>query len=215
LALMAFYFLLRVGEYTNPGRSQRRTQGFRLQDVKLFAKRREVAPEQAHLFAEQIDTISLTIDNQKNGRRGDTLSHHALKDRDNECCPVRAVVSRVIALVRDKAKPETPLCAFREAPSLSWQYVRSKDMVSAVQDAIPLCGDDTTGYKEEDVGSHSLRSGGATALYINGFDAMAIQRAGRWTSDTFMMYIHSQLDVVSRGLSEAMAKKTHFLNMAK
>jgi len=86
-------------------------------------------------------------------------------------------------------------------------------MVTAVQDAIPLCGDDTTGYKEEDVGSHSLRSGGA--LYIYGHDAMAIQRAGRWTSDTFMTYIHSQLDVVSRGLSDAMAKKTHFLNMAK
>jgi len=44
---------------------------------------------------------------------------------------------------------------------------------------------------------------------------MAIQRAGQWTSDTFMMYIHSQLDVTSHGLSEAMAKKTHFLNMAK
>jgi len=77
--------------------------------VKLFAQRREVAPEQAHLFAEQIDTITLTIDNQKNGRRGDTLSHHALKNTKNECCPVRAAVSRVIALVKDKAKPETPL----------------------------------------------------------------------------------------------------------
>jgi len=175
LALMAFYFLLRVGEYMNPGRSQRRTKGFWLQDVKLFAKRWEVVPEQAHLFAEQIDTISLTIDNQKNGRQGDTLSHHALKDRENECCPVCAVVSWVIALVKDKAKLETPLCAFWDAPSLSWQYVRSKDMVSAVQDAIPLCGDDTTGYKEEDVGSHSLWSGGVTVLYINGYDTMAIQ----------------------------------------
>jgi len=88
-------------------------------------------------------------------------------------------------------------------------------MVRAVQDAIPLSGDDTTGYKEEDVGSHSLRSGGATALYINGYDTMAIQRAGRWTSDTFLMYIHSQLDVVLRGLLEAMATRTHFLNMVK
>jgi len=52
-------------------------------------------------------------------------------------------------------------------------------------------------------------------MYINGQDAMKIQRAGHWTSNTFMTYIHSQLDVVSQGVSKSMSKATPYLNMAK
>ena len=214
LVLIAFYFLLRVGEYTH-ATGQRRTQIFRLQDVKLFADRKEITAQMVHQWCERIDTVSLTIDNQKNGCRGETISHHALKDKTNPCCPVKALVARVRDLVSDKAKPETLLCAFRETPAGSWRFIRSKDIVDAVKKAIPLAGDDTSGFSEADVGSHSLRAGGATAMYINGQDAMKIQRAGRWTSNTFMTYIHSQLDVVSQGLSESMSKATPYLNMGK
>jgi len=52
-------------------------------------------------------------------------------------------------------------------------------------------------------------------MYVNGQDAMKIQHASRWTSNTFMTYIHSQLDVVSKGVSESMSKATPYLNMAK
>jgi len=52
-------------------------------------------------------------------------------------------------------------------------------------------------------------------MYINGQDAMKIQLASRWTSNTFMTYIHNQLDIVSKGLSQAMSKATPYLNMAK
>jgi len=45
----------------------------------------------------------------------------------------KAIVSWVIALVKDQAQPETPLCTFCNTPSLSWQYVKSKDIVSAVK----------------------------------------------------------------------------------
>jgi len=214
LVLIAFYFLLRVGEYTF-STGQWRTQIFRLQDVKLFADRQEIAPQLAHTAWDRINTVSLTIDNQKNGRRGETISHHALEDKKNPCCPVKALVARVIDLVNDKAKPETLLCAFREVPSGSWKFVRSKDIVDAVKKAVPLEGEHTSGFSEDDVGSHSLRAGGATAMYINGQDAMKIQHAGRWTSNTFMTYIHNQLDVVSKGLSQAMSKVTPYLNMAK
>jgi len=72
-------------ESTNPGRGQYRTQGFCLKYVKLFADSQEIAPKQAHLFAKIIDTVLLSIDNQKNGCQGDTLSHHALKDKESYC----------------------------------------------------------------------------------------------------------------------------------
>jgi len=110
---------------------------------------------------------------------------------------------------------ETLLCVFWEAPAALWQFVYSKDIVGAVKKAVPLAGVDTTGFSEDNVGSHSLCTGCVTATYINGQDAMKIQLAGCWTRYTFMMYIHSQLDVVSKGLSQTMSKITPYLNMAK
>jgi len=207
-------FSLWVGEYTY-AMGQWHTQIICLQDVKLFANCQEITPQWAHQFKEHINTILLTIDNQKNGLCGDTISHHALEDKANPCCLVRALVSRVIDLVRDKAKPETLLCAFQEVPSGSWQFVHSKDIVGAVKKALPLAGVDTLGYLEDNVGLHSLRTGGVTTMYINSHDTKKIQCASCWTSNTFMMYIHNHLDIVWKGLSQAMSTATPYLNMAK
>jgi len=214
LALIAFYFLLRVGEYTFHNQQKRRTQQFRLQDIKFLAKGKEIPAGQLKVMEQEVDTVSLVIDNQKNGVRGDILSHHAIA-RDNPCCPVRAVAARIIDMVEDGADPQTLICSFREARSLPWQHVRGKDMVKAVQHAVESLGLLNQGYKVKRIGSHSLRSGGATALFINKKDALTIQRAGRWTSTTFMDYIHGQLDVTTRGLAQAMSTRTPYYNMAR
>jgi len=42
---------------------------------------------------------------------------------------------------------------------------------------------------DNEVGGHSLRSGGATALALAGVSDNAIQSMGRWASDTFRIYI--------------------------
>jgi len=210
LTLIAFFFLLRVGKYTYHGQKQRRTQQFRLQDMKFFAAGKEIA--HGKLQNQSIDTVSLTIDNQKNGRRGDTLSHHALAN--NPCCPVHAVVARAIDMVEDGAVPDTLICSFREATTLPWQHVRSNDILQAVKHAIPALKLEDNGYDADLVGTHSLRSGGATALFINKHDVLTIQRAGRWTGSTFMEYIHGQLDVTTRGLAQSMSTQTRYTNMA-
>jgi hypothetical protein len=41
-----------------------------------------------------------------------------------------------------------------------------------------------------DVGGHSIRSGGATALAEAGITPHLIQAIGRWTSETFQIYVH-------------------------
>jgi len=46
-------------------------------------------------------------------------------------------------------------------------------------------------------------------------DALTIQCAGRWTSTTFMDYIHGQLDVTTHGLVQAMSMQTPYHNMAQ
>ena len=45
------------------------------------------------------------------------------------------------------------------------------------------------GFNPADFTSHSLRAGGASAMYHNGFSAEEIQRRGRWVSDVWKVYI--------------------------
>jgi len=214
LTLIAFYFLLRVGEYTHHGKGVRRTQQFRLCDMKFFINERRIMPDQLAQHFQQINLVCLTMDNQKNGNRGQSLSHHALMG-DNQCCPVKAVVARAIDMVRDGATPETLICAFKDAPSLPWQQVRSQDIVNVVKDALPAVGLKNSRFERSDVGSHSLRAGGAMALYLNSHTTLEIQRAGRWTSATFLEYIHSQLSATTRGLAQSMSIAVPSINMAR
>jgi len=167
LVLIAFYFLLCVGEYTFHN-TQHCTQQFQLGDMKFFAKDQQILPEQLESNADCITLVSLTIENQKNGRKGDILSHHALKKGDKTCCPIKAVVSRAIDLVWMKATGNTLICAYRESVALPWQQVHSSHIVDAVKEAIKvlwLTG--KAGFKLSRIGSHSLRAWGAMALYLN------------------------------------------------
>jgi len=53
------------------------------------------------------------------------------------------------------------------------------------------------------------------AMFLTKHDTMAIQKAGRWTSTTFLTYIHNQIDVVTRGLAQSMSVATPFINVTQ
>jgi hypothetical protein len=62
------------------------------------------------------------------------------------------------------------------------------------------------GFQVAQISSHSLRAGGAMALHLNNIPTHTIRKMGRWSSDTFLDYIHEQIAVFSAGLSTAMGK---------
>ena len=66
----------------------------------------------------------------------------------------------------------------------------------------------------ERISSHSLRAGGALALYLNGTPAMSIRLMGRWSSDTFLRYIHPQFSHFSQGFAQRMSKAIQLHNVS-
>jgi hypothetical protein len=96
LLMIAFFFLLRPGEYAMPtSRSKTHTVQFRRQDVRFFTNG-TVVPHSAPLAVlRQADSVRLYIDNQKNGQRGSTMHHTATID---SFCPVKALANRVHSL---------------------------------------------------------------------------------------------------------------------
>jgi len=154
--------------------------------------------------------VWLKIDNQKNGQRGQIISQQAISIA---CCPVKACVAWVLSLLQDDAPLNTPICAYKNDAAALFQYITNADILKAVREAIKNTEAIDNGYKDKLVGSHSLRSGGAMALFNQGADATFIMKMGRWTSTTFMTYIHEQVDVVSCGAAAKMSLETPFINL--
>ena len=76
-------------------------------------------------------------------------------------------------------------------------------------------GLEANGISEHSVSSHSIRAGGAMALHLAGVHSHVIQKMGRWSSNTFLTYIHSQISNTSAGLSTLMGSSREFINIAR
>jgi hypothetical protein len=82
-------------------------------------------------------------------------------------------------------------------------------------DAVRLCARRTHPHLANDrVGSHTLRTSGATALKLHGVSDSIIMKLGRWRSNTFLRYIQSQFGHLTRGIAAAMSTPLTFHNVA-
>jgi hypothetical protein len=96
----------------------------------------------------------------------------------------------------------------------SQRHVLASDINQAVKQAVAKLGLISKGFNLTFVSSHSLRAGGAMALKLHGYDRDTIKKMGRWSSDTFLTYIHEQISAFSKGLAASMAISIPFHNIA-
>ena len=206
LTTVAFYYLLRPGEYCMPSRRRRtRTVQFRRQDVRLW-NGLELLPHNAPLATLLAATsATLTIDNQKNGQRGSTMHHDA---RADGFCPVKALARIVSQLLVITPEPHAPISLYAVG-----QHIIATDVTAKLRQAAASTGLFTQGYNSKRISAHSLRASGAMALKLSGASDSTIKKAGRWSSDTWLTYIHSQIGDLAAGLSERMAVEHLFHNV--
>ena len=87
-------------------------------------------------------------------------------------------------------------------------------MVSGTRRAVKSLKLHEQGFDPDLVGSHSLRAGGAMALKLMKYKDSTIRKLGRWSSDTWQMYIHAQIDQLHQGVAAAMSTHLPFHNIA-
>jgi hypothetical protein len=51
------------------------------------------------------------------------------------------------------------------------------------------------------------------AMKLSGAEADTIMKVGRWTSSTFLVYIHSQIAALTTGLAQRMVHPVYFHNV--
>jgi hypothetical protein len=208
LLTVAFFYLLQVGEYTMPRANTRtRTTQFQVKDVTFRDAQGYVLPNTApYATLAQAASATLYLDNQKNGRRGDTIHHTACL---SWFCPVKALARRVAAIMAYGVSQETPLSFVRPG-----KHVVASNVTNLVQRAARETNLVAKGYSPRRIGTHSLRASGAMALKLDGVDDTRIMKIGRWTGLTFMVYIHAQIGALNAGLAQRMAQRIEFVNVA-
>jgi hypothetical protein len=182
LTLIAFYYLLWIGEYTIKGirNETKQTVQFKREDITFFKKNRlgqlRCLPREAsdHLIA-TADGATLKLDNKKNGWKGVCVYQEANGEGYN--CPVRALGRRYVHLQQHGASATTFLSKFwMDGVRLD---VTVENISRALKSAAAKLQYPTTkGIPIDRINTHSLCSGGANALALAGYSDNQIQKNG-------------------------------------
>lgn len=219
LIIIAFYYLLRVGEYTIKGQrnNTKQTVQFRMQDVTFFRHDHQGALRQLPRNASTqgimtAHSATLKLDNQKNGWKGVCI--HQEVNGDSYHCPVKAL-GRRYTHIRQHTTDLTNTFLSTFFLSNQQHDITDRDVSAALKLAgIALEYPSRRGIPIDRIDTHSLRSGGANALALNGYSDREIQKMGRWRSATFKEYIREELSCYSVGMSSKMQQQFNFVNIA-
>ena len=183
---LAFFFLLRPGEYTD---SPSDTSPFWFSDVQMWIGQQRLDLRTAS--AAQLSTAtfcSLTFRDQKNAVRGEVigLGHSG----DPLFSPPRILARRILHLRAHNAPNDTPLARIYNHQHFS--SVKPNDITTALRNAITYLTPASLGFLPSDVSARCLRAAGANALLCASVDTDVIRLLGRWRSDEMLRYLHLQ-----------------------
>jgi hypothetical protein len=200
LAIGAFFFACRSCEYLKvENAEERRSDILRLRNIR-FLKRGKVVKHDDKIV-HLADCVSITFEMQKKDEKDDTVTQH--RSDDELLCPVKiwvALVRRVRSY--EGSDDDTPVSAVWRGGTL--EHVSSKELTASLEAAIESIGWDRLNLKPGDIGTHSIRSGAAMAMYLGEIPVCTIMMIGRWSSDAFLRYIRKQVEQFSRNVSNKM-----------
>lgn len=197
MIVIAFYYLLRPGEYTGTATDD---TPFRLQDILLhkgtiYLNHRT---EPAHRLM-QATSAAYIFTRQKNGVRNEHIVHG--RSMHQHCCPVLATVRRLLHHRANNSPEATPLASYYQGGKR--HLIRAKDVTDTLKNAAAVTSS-TTGIRSAEITARSLRAGGAMALLCGKTDKDVIKLVGRWHSDAMMRYLHAQAEPLMRHLAKVM-----------
>jgi hypothetical protein len=204
LVVLAYFFLLRVGEYT-PSSKPKRTIPLTETDVKLWQGLVEISHDAPLADLLAADGVTICLQNQKNGNKLASLHHSSSGNAILD--PVKSA-ARLVHSARACAKGAS-LGTFHDDQGRP-RSVSAAEIRSTIRQGAALDNLEAYGYDLKRIGSHSLRSGGAMRLKLAGKDDDVIKKMGRWSGNTYLRYIQTQIGELTADLATAMAQTLRF-----
>jgi hypothetical protein len=150
---------------------------------------------------------------QKNKERDETVIIYC--SGDPLLCPIcawAAVVMRILSY------PGTSAATYVNAYLTTWGnlgYLTGNQVRARLRLVAGRIGANRLGFNPEEIGTHSIRSGSAMAMYLAGVPACTIMLTGCWSSDAFLCYIRRQVLEFSAGVSSKMLLRDEFFAISK
>lgn len=202
---LAFFFLLRPGEYTGTVSA---TQPFQLRDAKFFLGNLPLdstvaTPDQ--LLGASFLTLEFTT--QKNSVRGEVIGLG--RSGDPHFCPVTAAARRILHLRSAAAPPTQPLASYVDPRTQLLKRITPPELTALLRLSTTILGPQF-GFLPKDISARSLRAAGAMALLCANVDSDRIRLLGRWRSDEMLRYLHVQAEPIMRHFSSQMLSGGNF-----
>ena len=207
LIIGAFFFACRSCEYLKVQKPEdKKTKQLTLGNIAFYKNNERILPNSSeHL--DTADRVAITFETQKNGRKFNTITQW--KTSDPILCPVlqwAAIVTRITTY--PGSLDATPVSAVWNRGRI--EHINSKTVENALRDGVKAYGESALRIDAREVGTHSIRSGSAMAMYLGGVPVFAIMMIGRWASDSFMKYIRTQIKEFTLDVSKRMLTMQEF-----
>ena len=194
--LTAWFFMMRAKEYSDSSGADEEMI-LRGQDVVLTTQGQEAKEGQA------VEEVTIQFRKTKADQEAFGTCKTMLRTEIPYVCVVSALEKLFEAAPRRFRGPEAHLPLFRWATGSVLKRLEVQNILQKAARA--------TGLPAERLQSHSLRIGGASALFQATGEVELVKRTGRWTSSAVHRYLHDSGDVL-KGLSKKMANVDQYVH---
>jgi len=211
LIVGAFFFAMRSCEFVRTQR-QGRTVPLELRNVTFRTETgREVAIDDPNLIQES-EYVTITFVDQKNGVKRDRRTQ---RKTGIDLCPVRAwgkVCQRVMRTTGRQDNRQRVYSIRNEEGELV--DVSSRRVATMLKNTCAVYGPVRNyGIQPWEIGTRSIRSGAAMALFMKNHSVEKIKILGRWSSDAFLVYIRPQVMEWTNIMAQDMAETEGFRDL--
>ena len=198
--VIAFFFLLRIGEFAARDRRHMDESILLRQDVTFFCKGRLCAWHHPKVDAVEVFIRGSKTDQRKQGcRRVQYLSE------DATLCPIKCMVEWFALTEGSHIPASAPLFSVPKGKEGVEWTVLTREAVTLLMKGAAADFD----LQPKWVATHSIRISGATALLMAGVPPETVQIMGRWVSNAFIGYTRYQAELMA-GISKRMVG-THYV----
>ena len=210
LLILALFFAMRSCEYleTRYKEESKRTKILRCKNITFKKAGRILDHSVPFELLASADLVIILFEFQKNDWRNHSV--HMFRTDDNLLCPVLAAAFTVKRVLRiPGATRDSKICSFVSSKG-KISCINSSQALPRLRAVVDLIGAESLGFTKDDVGLHSIRSGGAMAMFLAGVATIIIMRIGRWSSEAFLEYIREQVEQFTLGVSKRMLQFENF-----
>ena len=215
LSVCAFFFAMRSCEYLNvPVRGK--TKKLLVRNVRFYDKNRDELSQRDPNLENRTQFVTVTFEDQKNNHKNETRSQQ--RSGDPVLCPCirwARLIGRI--LLNPEATIDSPVNLFIDPAATSkatrTRLISQESIRTLLRVTAAVLGKKEAGYLPEEIGTHSIRSGAAMALFLaDQSSTYKIMILGRWSSDAFMAYIRPQVMEWTSGMSQSMTQTNNFFH---